>query len=265
MIHQFQDKRQIATRKRIIKIIIFLSILLILSVLGLFTAFGKLFSYIGRPIWEIKKTAIEFINSESYLIHSKSSIFTENENLLRENYDLKSLMIDYQILKDENIKLKELMGRIGTKNNLILASILAKPNISPYDTIIVDVGSDIGIREGNKVYTNGNTPIGNVSKVYSNTSLITLYSNPGQITEAMLSGSNISVQLLGRGGGNFEMIIPNDLPSPKGTMVILPYIRSEIIAIIDEIISSPTDPVKKIILRSPINIEELRWVEIKND
>jgi cell shape-determining protein MreC len=216
MIHQFRDKKQIAKRKKIIKTVVFLAVLLVLSAFGLFAVSGKLFNYIGRPIWEVKKAAIEFISNRNYLLRAKSSIFMENENLLKENADLKSSMIDYQILKDENIKLKELIGRTDPKNNFVLATILAKPGISPYDTIIVDIGNDAGISEGNKVYANGNAPIGEVSKVYADTSLVALYSNPGQITEGMLAGSNASVELIGRGGGNFEMIIPNDLPSQSG-------------------------------------------------
>ena len=80
------------------------------------------------------------------MIRAKSSIAALNENLLKENADLKLGMIDYQILKDENIQLKELLGRIRPKNDFILANILTKPNISPYDTIIVDIGSDNNIQ-----------------------------------------------------------------------------------------------------------------------
>ena len=263
MIHQFRDKKQIIARRKIIKIIIFLGFLSILLVSGLLTMSPNLFSYIGRPIWEIKKVTTEFINNKSYLIRTKSSIFMDNENLLKENTDLKYSMIDYQILNDENIKLKELLGRLQPKDNFILANILTKPNISPYDTIIVDIGSDTNIKEGDKVYVNGNIPIGEINKVYSTTSVVELYSNPGRITEGMLSLSNVSVELVGRGGGNFEMIIPNDLTSEKGTMIVLPNIKSEIIAIIEDVVSAPTDPVKKVILRSPVNIQDFKWVEIK--
>jgi len=101
--------------------------------------------------------------------------------------------------------------------------------------------------------------------VYSNTSLVTLYTNPGQATEAMIEGTNTNIELIGRGGGNFEMTIPLDLPFAKGNLVYLPSMQSEIIAIIEDVISSPNDPVKKVLLSSPVNVQSLKWVFVKRD
>ena len=75
--------------------------------------------------------------------------------------------------------------------------------------------------------------------------------------------SNASVELTGRGGGNFEMIIPLELSAEKGTVVYLPGSSSTILATIDEVISKPSDPFKKVILSSPVNIQNLKWVQVK--
>jgi hypothetical protein len=37
------------------------------------------------------------------------------------------------------------------------------------------------------------------------------------------------------------------------------------IALIDETISTPTDPFKKVLLSSPVNVQNLKWVEVKKD
>ena len=87
--------------------------------------------------------------------------------------------------------------------------------------------------------------------------------HPGQTIEGLLEGSNATVELVGRGGGNFEMTIPVELASEAGTAVILPGVHSQIIALVDAVISSPTDPVKKVILHSPVNIQGLKWVQVK--
>jgi cell shape-determining protein MreC len=192
-------------------------------------------------------------------------VYKENENLLQENANLKTSMIDYNILKNENVALKELFNRTLPENNLILSNILTKPNYSPYDTIIIDIGVNEKIATGNKVYSNVVTPIGEVSEVYKDSSLVTLYSNPGQVTEAMIDGSNTSVELVGRGGGNFEMTIPIDLPYTNGTFVYLPNIETEIVATIEDVISSPNDPVKKVLLSSPVNVQSLKWVFVKKN
>ncbi len=60
------------------------------------------------------------------------------------------------------------------------------------------------------------------------------------------------------------MTVPLDLPAERGTKVVLPSTNgTQIIAIIDSPISAPTDPVKKILLHSPINIQSLKWVQVK--
>lgn len=205
------------------------------------------------------------VQTAGYVVRTKSSVFAENQALIQENADLKNSMIDYQVVKKENDQLKELMGRLPTTYSFVLGNILTKPNRSPYDTIIIDIGSNAGIKENDQVFANAVTPIGQISKVYPNSSLVVLYSNPGQITEANIDGSNASVELTGRGGGNFEMSVPIDLPSEKGTLVVLPDSTSEVVAIIEKIISVPTDPVKKVLLSSPINVQSLKWVQVKKN
>ncbi len=267
MIHQFRDKKEIAKRKRLVKNIIFLIIFLLVAALGFFAKTSNLLHFIGRPIWKIEKSIRESAKDSKYLVRTKASVYKDNEGLLADNRDLKYSMIDYNILKDENISLKELLGRKPVSKDLVLSNILTKPNYSPYDTIIIDAGSDVGVNVGNIVYANSSTltPIGEISMVYTNTSLVTLYTNPGQTTEAMMDGSNTSVELVGRGGGNFEMSIPIDLPFTKGTNVYLPSLETEIIAVTQDIISSPNDPVKKVLLSSPVNVQSLKWIFINRE
>ena len=263
MIHQFRDKKEIARKKKITRNAIGFGIFIILVILGIFQLSGKFFNFAGRPVWKVEEFFSNSVYEFSYLIRTKASISKENHDLIDEISNIRLRMTDYDILKKENDELKEILGRIGTKNNFILANILTKPNHSPYDTIIIDIGGNLKIKEGDLIYANGILPIGIVSKVYDNTSLITLYSSPGQKTEGFLDSTNASVILNGRGGGNFEMIIPFELSVEKGAIVYLPGNSSLPIALVDEIISGPTDPFKKVILSSPVNIQNLKWVEIK--
>jgi predicted transcriptional regulator len=61
------------------------------------------------------------------------------------------------------------------------------------------------------------------------------------------------------------MTIPTDLSVESGKVVLLPGIKREVVAIVDGLISVPTDPVKRVLLRSPINIQSQRWVEVKKN
>ncbi|MFA6355331.1 MAG: rod shape-determining protein MreC [Candidatus Paceibacterota bacterium] len=248
-----------------IKNLIFLVFFLLLASLGVFTFISSGIHFIGRPIWKVENSIKNNFENIGYVVRTKTSVYKENENLLKENVDLKQAMIDYRILKNENVSLKELFGRVPNSDDMVLANILTRPNYSPYDTIILDIGNDIGIKIGDRVYGNVLTPIGEVSAIYKNTSLVTLYSNPGKVTEAIMEGSNTNVEIVGRGGGNFEMIIPIDLPFVKGASLLLPNIKSEIVAIIEDVISSPNDPVKKVLLSSPVNVQNLKWVFVKRN
>lgn len=266
MMRQFRDKKQIIRRKRITRtLIVVLGLFLFLSFSGILNLSGTILNYIGLPIWESKKVALNGVSELGYLTKTKLFLFEENKNLSKENVSLKISMIDYNFLKDENKRLKELLGRASVNDDFILANILTKPNNSPYDTIIIDIGEDEEILEGFSVYCNGNIPIGVISKVYNKTALVELYSNPGKVTIGVIQNSNINVELIGRGGGNFEMSVPLELITPKGTMIVSPDIKIEILAIVEEIISDPTDPIKKIILRSPINVQNQKWVQVKKN
>lgn len=265
MMHQFRDKKQILRKKKIIRNIIGFGLFFILVSIGLLGWSGKLFNNIGRPIWKSENFINTSFYNMNYLFRTKASISEENHNLIEEIFNIRLTMIDYQILKKENEELKEILGRIGEKNDFILGNILTKPNHSPYDTIIIDIGSDMNLMEGDLIYVNGNIPIGFISQVYDKTSLVTLYSNPSQKTEGFINGVNASVILIGRGGGNFEMIIPMELQVEKGTIIYLPGNSSLVLAQVNEVISKPSDPFKKVLLSSPVNVQNLKWVQVKKD
>lgn len=265
MTHQFRDKKQIEKKKKITRNVIGFGVFIIVSALGVWTWFGGPMNNIGNPIWHTGGFMADKIYDWNYFFRTKASITTENHNLIEEIYYLRLSMLDYQILERENTELKELLDKVGEESDFVLGNILSKPNHSPYDTLIIDIGASTGIKEGDVVYSSGITPIGSVEKVYEKTSLISLYTNPGRKTEGFIDISNVSVELTGRGGSNFEMVIPMELSIEKGTIIYLPGSNSKIIAYVDEVISSPTDPFKKVILSSPVNVQNLKWVQVKKN
>lgn len=260
--HQFRDKKQIAKRKKTIKILFIFISFSLLSVLIATLTYSGFWNKVGFPFWKSKIVVSDAIDSNSYLLKTKESIFNKNRDLMVENTNLNNAMLDYQVLKNENNQLKELLGRIPEERNFILADILSKPSNSPYDTIIIDIGENLDIKEGSRVYANGIVPIGEVDKVYDATALVVLYSSPGRKTIGIIDELGSSIELIGRGGGNFEMTVPVDLQVDKGKAILLPGIQPEIIAITEDVISAPNDPVKKFILSAPINVQSLKWVQV---
>jgi cell shape-determining protein MreC len=168
---------------------------------------------------------------------------------------------NYNSIVAENASLKEILGRKNESVSMTLAAILAKPSQSPYDTIIVDVGVEQGIKVGDKVFALGNVPIGYVAEAYPNTSKVILYSNSGEKTFAIVK--EVSMEIVGRGGGNFEMILPRDFTLAKEDQAVLPGIVPYVVGTVETIISDPRDSFIKALLVSPVNIQEIKFVQIE--
>lgn len=77
------------------------------------------------------------------------------------------------------------------------------------------------------------------------------------------AGGNIFTEIVGRGGGNFEMVMPKDLTLAKGDQAVLPGIVPYVLGIVETTISDPRDPFQKALLVSPVNIQELKFVEVE--
>lgn len=263
MTHQFRDKKQINRKKKVIISAIIVGSFLLLVFSGILPIFGKLFNNLGRPILRAKVAVKDSANNIDYNLKSKSFLINKIETLLKENLNMKISMINYKLLKNQNTSLKNILNRVSPDKDLVVVGILSKPSDSPYDTLIIDAGKNNTLRVGDKVYIDSTIPIGTVNKVYSHSSLVELYSNPGRVTHAVISSLDMNVDLIGRGGGNFAMSVPFKISIPKDTLVSLPGISNEVIAIVGGDITDTTDQNRKIILHAPVNIQNQNLVEVE--
>jgi cell shape-determining protein MreC len=210
---------------------------------------------LGRGIGE------KFGNLGSYFV-SKNSLYRQNQDLQSKLNSDEARMMNYDSVVADNLNLKEVLGRKNEKTPMTLAAILSKPNQSPYDTLIIDAGQENGIKTGSTVFALGNIPIGRIVETYPNSAKVVLFSNAGEKTTVNISGKNLSAELLGRGGGNFEMIMPKDFTLQAGDQIVLPGINSFVVAITETIISDPRDPFTKALLSSPVNVQALKFVQV---
>lgn len=226
------------------------------------------FSYVTGIIFYPFFTTGNIIGGElkslgSYLL-SKNYLYLQNQQLKAELAADDARMANYDSVVADVTGLKEILGRKNPKMQLVLAVILAKPNQSLYDTLLIDAGSGQGIKNGDTVFALGDVPIGRVDRVSDNSAKVILFSSPGEKIQASVSGQkNIYLELDGRGGGNFEMVLPKDLILQKGDQVVMPGINPYLLAITQTTISDPRDPLNKVLLTSPINVQEIKFVEIE--
>jgi rod shape-determining protein MreC len=250
-------------RKRYTVAIFFLFLFLIIFQFytSIFSGLSYVSNIVFRPFLSVGNSVRDQFGNFSYYLSSKNSLSKENENFRLQKLTDEAKMANYDSIVSENEKLKEILGRVSEHPNLVLATILVKPSQSVYDTLVVDVGIKQGVNKGSMVYALGNIPVGHVDMVYEDTSRIVLFSNPGEKTGVSIR--DISFDLIGRGGGNFEMILPRDVVLEKGEQAVLPGITPRVVGIVETIISDPRDAFKKALLVSPVNISELRFVEIE--
>lgn len=198
-------------------------------------------------------------------ISFKKMIIAENKDLKAQLGETVARTANYNSVLDENTKLKEILNRKPWSANLILGNILSQKNQSIYSSVLIDLGTNDGITEGQRVFAWGNIPIGRIAETEANSSKVVLYSSPGERTEAIITGSAYSgfMEVVGRGGGNFELILPRDFVIAEGTEVVLPGAFPYVLGTVKTIISDPRDAFQKALIVSSVNIQELKFVEVE--
>ena len=225
-----------------------------------FYGLSQVTNFVFRPFLVLRTNiGNKFANTFSYF-SSKQTLSKELEDLKSQLAFSEARMFNYDFILSENEKLKEILDRKNPETDMILAVILGKGDQSAYDTLIIDVGTKHGVNTGDMVYALGNVPVGRVGSVYEDSSRVILFTNAGEKTQVIIK--EIFFELIGRGGGNFEMILPRDIVLNKGEFAILPGITPYVVGVVETIISDPRDSFKKALLTSPVNIEELKFVEI---
>jgi len=190
------------------------------------------------------------------------SLSKEENNVLKNKLDALELSaIGSKLLAEENRLLKEVMGRYDEKE-ITLATVLSKPNHSTYDTLILDVGEKNGIQENDLIMSGDKFAIGTISEVYKNSSKVVLFSNPGNIMQVWIGSLGISAEAKGKGGGNFEIILPRDIVVSEGDIISVPDMNINILGVVGHIKKDPSDSFQTILFRTPVNTSELKWVQI---
>ncbi|MBI5816912.1 MAG: rod shape-determining protein MreC [Candidatus Yonathbacteria bacterium] len=193
--------------------------------------------------------------------YSKSSLLTENEALKKEIRDISLKLLDRNLLYEENLSLKERLGRSGSMQTVV-ARVIAKPPHSLYDTLVIDVGSREGIKGGEKVLYGDNIMVGEIAEVFEKTSKVRLFSSSGENINVTIGNHAVQATAIGVGGGNFEIKIPRDTPISLGDTILVPSIMPHFLGVVEYIESKESDPFERILFKNPISPLGIETVEI---
>lgn len=242
----------------------FLPILIVVFLIIIFSSFWtkNLLFNMGSSLWTIKNSFLSFFSDNIDMLNSKTNLIKENELLKKQIKLNKKNELLFNLFKKENEDLKKILNNKKDEQKFLLSSILVKPFLSPFDTFIIDAGLSKGVKINDKVLVDGNIFIGYISEVYDKTSKVILYSSPGEKTKVLIGDNNIEKEAIGLGGGNFKIKVPREIKVKEGDSIIIPSISTNIFGIVEKIEFKESDSFQNIFFKNPVNMVELKFVEI---
>lgn len=252
----FEERKKAGQKK-----VLLITIIVILAVIILATGPVRhaLFS-VASPLWQAENS---FLNSNFFTyFKSKQALLNEKIVLEQKLFLTGNLLALNETLQTENENLKDLLGRKDTKQKTVLASVLVKPPQIPYDSLIIDVGTNYGVKVGEKVLASANVYIGEVSEVLPTSAKVTLYSTPGRKLSVVLGASSVTAEAVGIGGGNFNIYLPREVEVKEGDVIVIPSITANVFGIVEQVNFKDKDSFQTVLFKSPVNISELSFVQV---
>ncbi|MEK7535445.1 MAG: rod shape-determining protein MreC [Patescibacteria group bacterium] len=201
----------------------------------------SLFSRIAVPIWRVTNS------------------ITHNVEVTRSQSE-RSMLKRISVLENENYVLRILLEHSAGKNRH-LAYVLSSIRSSPYDTIIIDQGSDQGIEPGRVVISDQGVALGKIIEVYPKISKIELFSAYGKDLELILDGEE-RVIASGQGSQNFYLRLPRGINVTASSTLMLPGAENLLIANVENIKNDSGDAFQKVLARLPVNIHAINKVYV---
>ena len=261
MYHHDKTRKKEQQQKRIILVCVALLVLLF-SFASVRRTVHPVSVVIVKPFIFIADGISTGLHTVGAYFHTKTTLQNQIDALTTENETLKEKSIAVDALATENAHLQTELGRTPSGHS-VLGRILAKPNISPYDTLLIDIGSNDGVYVGALVSAGSYVVLGTISEVTPTTSVVSLFSTAGTQTTGRIEGKNIDVTLNGRGGGNFVLSLPSDMTLDTGTRILFPGNHLILLALVGLKDTTTRVANNTYLLTTPLNINELDTVFVE--
>lgn len=233
-----------------------------ITFLFLFPRFtGGVIGVIRYPFIKSEEIIVGSSRNFFSIFSSKISLSKENNALKEELLALKYRVADRDALALHNEELLKLEGRQPDKK-YVVAVVLQKPPLSPYDTFLIDAGEKQGIKKGDQIEVGEGLVIGFVTDTFSTKSRATLYSSHGQKFQGLVGKNRVSVEIEGKGGGNFSIRLPRAVPISVKDIVVAPSITAKVFGEIATIGVTPNDSFQTLYFNTPVNLNQLHNVRV---
>ena len=244
--------------------LIVIGLLVILNVWGRSLLTGPLV-FFAKPFWQASDNLGSAIATQvSSLGQSRTTLVLENKNLREENNKLKTLLLAKSNVEADNVKLRAILGRSTNKNKPLVARVIFLPNFVPDNTLLLDLGRNNKtgpLKVGNLVVADGAVLIGRlveIGETYSKARLLSAENN----LSVVIGNKNIPAVAAGSGAGNFTIVLPKDTAIAVGDRVTAPLLNNYLIGTVGNIEKLASRPTKTILVQTPVNLWQLKWLEI---
>ncbi|MDB5195354.1 MAG: Rod shape-determining protein MreC [Parcubacteria group bacterium] len=213
----------------------------------------------AAPVWQLGNGIASGFAAGTSVFGNAPELTRERDTLAAQNL---ALAEDNRTLTAKNADLEALIGAAPPPEHRILAGVLARPPVSPYDTLVVDAGSGKGVVVGALAYGPGGVPLGTVASASDVSAHIALFSTGGRVTEGWVGDTRIPITLTGRGGGAFDATLPRNSGIAVNAVVYVPGPGALPVGTVVRIDSSPSSPRDTIYIAPYVNLYALTWVMV---
>jgi cell shape-determining protein MreC len=211
------------------------------------------FSHARDAVTSAVSGALRSLQDRATLVESIRALEDEVASLRRSAYTA-------DVRARENDELRTLLGR-GPGPAPLAAAVITGDAYTPYDTFIIDVGTDHGVSDGALVLTPEGIAVGSVVRTLAHSAVVRMFSAPTVRTNVVVyASSTVHALLTGQGAGTMLLSVPRDLPLAPGNKVVLPDLVGEPIGEVEHVDLAPQDAYQTVYIASAANPYELRFV-----
>ncbi|HEX8591173.1 MAG TPA: rod shape-determining protein MreC [Candidatus Paceibacterota bacterium] len=232
-------------------------VLVLFALLLRLLAPGALISIVA-PLWSAGDVLTDRAG-QTVPYPSRGSLMNERDKLLAE---VEKLRNENAVLSARASDFERLLGGRTERVGGVLAGVLARPPVAPYDVLVVDQGAGQGVAVGNPSFGPGGVPLGTVTEANPRTSRVTLYSETGRVTEGWAGEARIPLKLTGTGAGGFDAEVSGTSGIAAGDQVYVAGPGALPIGTIVEVVTDPSSPTVVLRIRPTVNPFSLTWVTI---
>gem|GEM_PF-6315672 len=221
---------------------------------GIFVPLWRIEEYVGAMI----APAFETVASRTDLAKERDELAARLEAEEETNQILLNRIADFEEI--------ESLFSVGTdaaqRAQTVVARVVARPPVSPYDTLVIDAGAQHKLAAGMQVFSSTEVAIGVVKEVRDTSSVVALYSHSGEKTEVSIPSVAGTLRAEGYGGGTIAVTVPHGIAVATNTPV---YLASSHILIGYTGDSHPElrEHADIVFATSPLSFRNLTWISVR--